>query len=248
MSNSRDIGPVLGLIPAKLGSVRLPRKNIRMLAGKPLLEWTVDAARKSGVIDRIVVSTEDEEVAAVARKSGAEIPFMRPPELARDPAGVVQVGLHALEAMRREGAEFRTLVILLPTCPLRSATDIVDAMELFRRRDGRFLMSVSQYPHQPFAAMGLGEDDLLSPFFQEYIGKRSQEVPVAWRANGAVHVLDVKSFEAAESYYAEPLLGFAMPRDRSVDIDTEEDWREVERILERKAMIDGGERDSSLES
>src|SRR4029434_3121443 len=103
------------------GSTRLPEKNIRPLGGKPLLGWTVEAARASGVIDRLIVSTEDELVAQIARACGAEVPFIRPAELARDPAGVVQVGLHALQAMRDLGAEFRTLVILLPTCPLRDA-------------------------------------------------------------------------------------------------------------------------------
>ena len=234
MTTPRNFGPVLGLIPAKLGSLRLPGKNIRELAGEPLLGWSVRAARESGVIDRIVVSTEEEEVAEIARDCGAEVPFMRPPELARDPAGVVQVGLHALKTLREQGAEFRTLIILLPTCPFRSAADVCDAFELFRRRDGRFLMSVSEYPHPPFSAMGLDGDDLLSPFFPEYIGKKSQELPSAWRPNGAVHVLDVESFEATESYYSEPLLGYPMPRERSVDIDTEEDWQEAVQMLERR--------------
>ena len=115
MSVPAELGLVLGLIPAKRGSTRLPEKNIRPLAGKPLLHWTMDTARESGVIDRLIVSTEDEAVATVARARGAEVPFLRPPELARDPAGVVDVALHALQAMRELGAEFRTLIILLPT-------------------------------------------------------------------------------------------------------------------------------------
>lgn len=236
MSNSGSLGPVLGLIPAKRGSTRLPEKNIRPLAGKPLLGWAVEAARASGMIDRLVVSTEDELVANVARECGAEVPFMRPPELARDPAGVVQVGLHALQAMRALGAEFRTLVILLPTCPFRTAEDIRAACELFRLRQGKFLMSVSPYPHPPFAAMSLGGDGCLQPFFPDYLGKKAQELPVAWRANGAVHVLDVPSFEAAKSYYAQPLLGYPMPRVRSVDIDNEADWREAEQLLAGGAL------------
>jgi CMP-N-acetylneuraminic acid synthetase len=235
MSNSGNLGPVLGLIPAKRGSTRLPEKNIRPLAGKPLLGWTVDAAKCSGMIDRLVVSTEDELVAKVARDCGAEVPFFRPLELARDPAGVVQVGLHALQAMRALGAEFRTLVILLPTCPFRTAEDVRAACELFRKHDGKFLMSVSPYPHPPFVAMNLGSDDLLQPFFPQYIGKKSQELPTAWRANGAVHVLDVVAFEAAKSYYTQPLLGYPMPRERSVDIDNEEDWCEAEQLLAGKA-------------
>ena len=230
---TREFQPVLGLIPAKLGSTRLPEKNIRALAGKPLLAWTVEAARASGVIDRLVVSTEDEKVARVARDCGAEVPFMRPAALARDPAGVVQVALHALQALRAQGAEFRTLVILLPTCPLRTAGDIRDAFSLFVRRKGFFLMSVGQYSHTPFAALELGKEGVLKPFFPEYIGRRTQQHPIAWRANGAMHILDVAAFEKARSYYAEPLLGYPMPSERSVDIDNEADLFEAERLLKK---------------
>jgi len=228
---TREFHPVLGLIPAKLGSTRLPEKNIRALAGKPLLAWTVEAARASGVIDRLVVSTEDERVARVARDCGAEVPFLRPTELARDPAGVVQVALQALQALRAQGADFRTLVILLPTCPLRMARDIQDALDLFKKKNGQFLMSVAQYPHTPFAALDLGKDGLLKPFFPEYAGKRTQQLPAAWRANGALHILDVAAFEKTHSYYSEPLLGYPMPPERSVDIDSEADFFEAERLL-----------------
>jgi CMP-N-acetylneuraminic acid synthetase len=237
MSNSGELGPVLGLIPAKRGSTRLPEKNIRPLAGKPLLGWSIDAAKASGVIDRLVVSTEDELVAKVARDCGAEVPFYRPMELARDPAGVVQVALHALQTFREMGVEFHTLVILLPTCPFRTGEDVREAFELFRRKKGQFLMSVSPYTHQPFAAMNLNGEDILQPFFPEYIGKRTQELPTAYRANGAVHVLDVAAFEKAKSYYAQPLIGYPMPRERSVDIDNEEDWQEAEQMLRNRKAI-----------
>lgn len=222
---------ILGLIPAKRGSTRLPEKNIRPLGGKPMLCWTVQAARASGVIDRLVVSTEDEKVARVARDCGAEVPFMRPPELARDPAGVVQVALHALEALRKQGAEFKTLVIMLPTCPLRSAQDIKDAFALFTKKKGKFLMSVGPYPHTPFAALDLRKDGTLKPFFPEHGAKRSQQLPAAWRPNGALHILDVAAFEKARSYFGKPLLGYPMPAERSVDVDHEADFLEAERLL-----------------
>lgn len=229
----REFGPVLGLIPAKLGSTRLPRKNIRLLGGRPLLGWAIDAARASGVVDRLVVSTEDEAVARVARECGAEVPFVRPSELARDPAGVVQVALHALGELRAQGASFRTLVILLPTCPFRTAEDVRAAFALFRQHDARFLMSVGPYAHPPFAAMRL-DGERLEPFFPQYSGRRSQELPAAWRPNGALHILDVAAFEQAKSYYAQPLIGYPMPAERSVDIDSEEDWRLAEAMLGAK--------------
>ena len=231
---TREFHPVLGLIPAKLGSTRLPEKNIRPLAGKPLIAWTIEAGGASGVIDRLVVSTEDERVARVARKHGAEVPFLRPAELARDPARVVQVALHALETLRKQGAEFKTLVILLPTCPLRTAGDIKDAFSFFKKKNGLFLMSVGQYSHTPFAALDLRKNGLLKPFFPKYIGKRTQQHPAAWRANGAMHILDVAAFEKTRSYYSEPLLGYPLPPERSVDIDGEADFHEAQFHLARK--------------
>ncbi len=226
-----NTGRTLCLIPAKGGSTRLARKNVVELGGRPLIGWAINAAVQSGCMDRIVVSTEDEAIADKARSLGAETPFMRPMVLARDPAGVVDVALHALATLREQGDAYQTLVILLPTCPFRSSEDIQNAIGLFRRQGGRFLMSVSRYEHTPFAAMKLSEDGLLNPYFQEYIGRKSQEMPQAVRANGAIHVLDVASFEQVRSYYAQPLLGFEMPWERSVDIDTAHDLRLAESLL-----------------
>src|SRR3546814_12497682 len=123
--------------------LRLTKKNIRQLGDRSLLAWTAEAARTSGVIDRLVVSTEDEEVAAAARAIGLEVPFMRPQALARDPAGVVQVALHALETLEAAGERYDTLFILLPTCPLRSADDLrgADALRSEERRVGKGVVS-----------------------------------------------------------------------------------------------------------
>ncbi|MGF1631588.1 MAG: cytidylyltransferase domain-containing protein [Kiloniellaceae bacterium] len=219
---------ILGLIPAKGGSTRLAKKNIRQLAGRSLLAWSAEAVRASGVVERIVVSTEDEEVAQAARDLGLEVPFMRPLELARDPAGVVQVALHALDMLEAAGKTYDTLIVLLPTCPLRSADDIRGAYELFISRNRPFLMSVSEFEHTPLAALGVTEDGRLEPYLPHYFGRRSQEMPKAYRPNGAVHVLDVRAFREAKSYLAQPLVGYVMPRERSFDIDTEADLRAVE--------------------
>jgi CMP-N-acetylneuraminic acid synthetase len=224
---------ILVLIPAKGGSTRLPRKNIRLLGGRPLLVWAIDSARAAMVSNRIAVSTDDEEVASIARNHGAEVPFLRPPELSRDPAGVVDVALHALEWYQRGGELFRTLIILLPTCPFRSAEDIRAALALFRSKNAHFLMSVSQFDHAPFAAMRLGDDSVLTPFFENYIGRKSQELPVAYRPNGAIHVLDVDAFRGSRSYFTQPLIGFSMPWERSIDIDNDSDLQLAEWLLAR---------------
>ncbi|MCE9550495.1 MAG: acylneuraminate cytidylyltransferase family protein [Betaproteobacteria bacterium] len=220
---------ILGLIPAKGGSTRLPHKNILPLGGKPLLAWTVDAVRASGLCDRLIVSTEDGEVAQVAAKLGVEA-LMRPEKLAKDPAGVVQVALHALDVLRSQGAEYDTLMIFLPTSPFRNAEDIRAAHHMFVEKKAEFLMSVSEFSHTPFAAMRI-ENDITTPWFPEYFGRKSQEMPAAYRPNGALHILDVPAFEREQSYVAQPLYAYVMPWQRSVDIDTAADLHQAEALL-----------------
>ena len=224
-------GPVLGLIPAKGGSKRLARKNVLPLGGKPLLQWAVDTARESRILDCLIVSTEDEEIAGLARGMGAEVPFLRPEFLARDPYGVVDVALHALDVLEKAGQAFATLVILLPTCPLRTPDDVAAAYRKYLDDKALFLMSVSACDHTPFSALNFLPDGRLSPFFPEYMGRRPGTLPAAYRCNGAIHVLDVEAFRREKSYYAQPLTGYLMPPERSVDIDTAQDLALAELIL-----------------
>lgn len=221
---------ILGVIPAKGGSTRLPRKNILPLGGKPLIQWAAESARACGLIDRLILSTEDPEVAAVAEKLGLDVPFLRPPVLAKDPAGVVQVTLHAIASLREQGDEYDEVIILLPTSPFRSAQDIIDAYTLFQQTNAAFLMSVSEFSHTPFAAMTLNEN-VLAPVFPELLGRKSQEMPVAYRPNGALHILNIAAFEREQSYFAQPLVGYVMPLERSVDIDTRFDMLLAETML-----------------
>ena len=238
MSHSSAKARILGLIPAKGASVRFARKNILPLGDRPLLAWTVEAARESGLIDRLIVSTEDEEIAAVARDLGAEVPFMRPAHLARDPAGVVEVALHALDMLEARGESYRTIIIMLPTCPFRSAGDIRSAYELFREKNATCLMSVSPFSHTPFAAMRLDKDGYLSPYFPECAGRKSQKMPAAYRPNGALHILSVETLRRERSYFVQPLVGYLMPLERSFDIDTAMDLQSAELFLAMKTRDD----------
>lgn len=225
---------VLGIIPAKGGSTRLAQKNVRLLGGKPLIGWAADVARASGCVDRLVLSTEDLSIAEKARALGIEVPFMRPAHLARDPAGIVDVCLHVIEELEKSGEHYDDLIILPPTCPLRNADDVIEAYRLFRERDGKFLMSVTLYDHTPFAALLLDDEGCLEPAFPQYSGRKSQEMPKAFRPNGAIHILDVAAFKMTRSYYAKPLLAYVMPRERSVDIDHQEDLDYAETLLKRQ--------------
>lgn len=221
---------VLGLIPAKGGSTRLPRKNILTLGAKPLLLWAGDALKESGICERVVVSTEDDEIAEIAKRGGIDVPFKRPDELAGDPAGVVQVALHCLEELEKQGEQYDTLVITLPTSPFRTSKDLIHAYELFIRRQAQFLLSVSSFDHTPFAAMKI-EEGVVTPFFPEYFGRKSQEMPIAFRPNGALHILDIPAFKATGSYLSQPLYAYEMPWPRGLDIDTADDFAIAEAIL-----------------
>lgn len=224
----------LGLIPAKGKSTRLKRKNVLDFCGKPMLSWTIEAALESGEIDDLVVSTEDPEIAEVAQQWGAEVPFVRPEKLAVDPAGVETVALDALDRLEALGRSYQRIVILLPTSPLRSAEDIRAASILFRKQRALSLMSVTAYDHSPYSAYRDSEEaGLLEPVFPEYNRIKSQELAPAWRCNGAIHILDVDFFREHKSYTCAPLLKFEMPRERSVDIDTQDDLLYAEFLKRR---------------
>ncbi|NWG87665.1 MAG: acylneuraminate cytidylyltransferase family protein [Hydrogenophilaceae bacterium] len=229
-------GRILALIPAKEGSRRLPAKNILPLAGMTLLERTIRAARKAGLFQRISVSTESEKVAAIARQAGVEMPFMRPAELARDPAGVVEVALHALDEWERRGEAFDTLVILLPTSPFRQAADITGAMETYLRLEVDFLMSVVREVHSPLASL-VRENERLLPLHPEWLNRTGARATAAApdlvRCNGAVTVVDVARFRKERNYYAYPLGAYEMPVERSLDIDTELEFAFAEFLAER---------------
>jgi CMP-N,N'-diacetyllegionaminic acid synthase len=227
---------VLGLIPAKGASTRLPRKNIRLLGGRPLIEWTIAAAKKSGVCSRIVVSTEDAEVAKVSRAAGADVPFDRPKNLAVDPAGVVEVALHALDALDAQGERYDVICIMLPTCPFRTAGDLKEAFVQYQARPEPNLMSVSPFDHTPFNAVGIDATGLVFSHFPDRFGRKSQEQPPAFRPNGAIHILDVAWFRKSLSYLERPIISYLMPRERSVDIDSELDLREAECLLTTGAI------------
>lgn len=245
MSHSKVQERILGLIPAKSRSLRLPRKNVLDLGGRPLIAWAAEAARASGILSRLIISTDDEEVAGIARHHAIDVPFLRPTELARDPAGVVEVALHAVESLAAGGETYDTLVILLPTCPFRTAEDISEAYRLFHALGRPCLMSVSEFDHTPFAAMERDDQGRLRPLFPELLRKRSQQMPRAYRPNGAIHVLDILAFKREQTYFFEPLVGYVMPRERSIDIDTALDLQFARTLLAAGGVGPGSNLDAA---
>ncbi len=243
MTNSTfsALGNTLVLIPAKAGSKRLPRKNILPLNGVSLLGRAIRRAQALSFIQRICVSTEDQDVINEAYKFGVEVPFIRPDYLARDPAGVVEVALHALDWFENQGQHFNTLMILLPTSPFCTVADIENAAQTYIEQGVDFLMSVSREVHSPLASL-IMKNGQLSPLHPEWLNctgaKADSTLPTLVRCNGAVTIVNVAAFRRERNYYGYPLAAYEMPAERSVDIDTELDFQFAEFLANRIFGLD----------
>lgn len=224
------------LIPARGGSKRLKRKNIRELAGKPLIAYSVEAAIKSNVFDQVIVSTDDNEIARVAKEYGAEVPFTRPDKVATDTAQVVDVVDHLLEYYEKHDVSVSELGVLFPTAPLRTAADVTQAYQKFKAEDdASFLMSVTDYHYSPVQAL-TAENGRLKPYLAEsdIVEDRSQGQPDLVVSNGAIYLFDVEAYKDQRTFYGDPLIGYHMPQKRSVDIDEQFDLELAEFIINQK--------------
>ncbi len=228
----------LCVIPARGGSKRLKRKNIALLDGKPLVAYTIEAALQSEIFEQVCVSTEDEEIADLARHYGAKVPFMRPPELATDTTSVVQTMLHALDFYTNNGMDFDTLGVLLATAPLRISADIKAAYQKFIKTDTNFLMAVTDYIYSPFQALH-EQDGYLKQFWDDatFYHTRSQDLPKVTVDNGSIYLMDIEAFRREKNFYGKRLTGFYMPLERSVDIDDRYSFELATFFLQRQHKI-----------
>lgn len=218
---------VLAVIPARAGSKRLPEKNLAELAGRPLIAWTICAALEAGFIQTVMVSTDSDRIAEASRRHGAEVPFLRPAELADDTASSVDVVLHALDAYQQRGQTFDYVLLLQPTSPLRTAQDIQAGWQLLRDKQADAVISVCEVEHSPLWSNRLPEDGSLAGFLRpEVLGKRSQDLPVHYRLNGALYLISVSRLMQERRFMLDQgAYALIMPRERSVDIDTSLDLK-----------------------
>lgn len=223
---------VLAVIPARGGSKRLPRKNVLPLQGKPLIAWSIEAGLNSSYIDRVVVSTDCDEIAHIATEYGADVPFMRPADIAGDTASTDSVILHLLSILAPE-EKADVIVILQPTSPLRSFKDIDRALEKLVEKQADGVVTVCECEHSPFWSNSLPDDGNMGTFIREDIkGKRSQDLPTCYRLNGAVYAFTVDSIVANQGLsYTESVFSIEMPALRSVDIDHELDFKLAEVVM-----------------
>ena len=224
---------VLAIIPARGGSKGVPRKNIREVAGKPLIAWTIEAARKSVYIDRLILSSDDAEIIRVAGEWGCEAPFVRPAELARDDTPGIDPVLHALGALPEK---YDYVVLLQPTSPLRSAADIDGCIERCFRAAADSCVAVTVPDKSPFWMFTLDDQAKMRPLL-ETPGQftRRQALPAVYALNGAVYVSRTEWLAAARAFVAEGTLAHIMPAERSLDIDDETDLLLAGLLLSRPA-------------
>lgn len=231
---------VLGLIPARGGSKGIPRKNIRPLGGKPLLAWTIEAARASRLLARVILSTEDEEIAAVGRAWGVEVPFLRPRELAEDDTPTLPVVLHAVEWLEARGEAYDAVCLLQPTSPFRKPEWIDGCVELLQRERADSAITVRRIPDEfhPFWALLRAEGGWLRFLSGSGIPARRQDLPPAYHRDGAVYVVRCDVLKGRQTLYGEKVAGFEVSGVGSVNLDTEPDWNRAEELL--AATGDGG--------
>lgn len=212
---------VLAIIAARGGSKGIPRKNVQPVAGRPLIAWTIDAARQSRYVDRLIASSDDDEIIATARAHGCEVPFVRPAEFARDDTPGIEPVLHALGVL----PGYDVVVLLQPTSPLRTAQDVDSCIEQLVESGAPSCVSMCAAECHPFLTYQRAPDGALRSFVADrpVANMRRQDFPAAWRLNGAVYAAKVTWLEQLRTFVAGGTVGYVMPASRSLDIDTHED-------------------------
>ena len=224
---------ILAIIPARGGSKRLPKKNILPLSGKPLIQWTIEAAKESKYIDTTMVSTDCSEIEKVAKNCGASVPYLRSSTLSSDTATSMDVIFDVLKYYREHNKNFDLVLLLQPTSPLRTQIDINDAIELFITKSASAVLSVTECDHSPLWSNTLPDSLSLSNFISnDVLLKRSQDLPTYYRLNGAIYLFDVQHIKRDVNYLSHPnVFAFVMDKQHSIDIDDELDFKVAQAIL-----------------
>ncbi|MCX5715312.1 MAG: acylneuraminate cytidylyltransferase family protein [Candidatus Omnitrophica bacterium] len=220
---------ILCLIPARDGSKGIPKKNIKPLMGKPLIAWTIGQAKKSKYIDRIIVSTDSEEIAGISRRYGAQTPFLRPEGLSRDSSTGMDVILHAIGWMEKNDKTYDLLIYLQPTSPLRTSKDIDNAIELLFLKKAQSIISVCEAEHHPYLMNILPKDKCMKGFIKKgHVNKNRQELAPFYRLNGAIFLSRWDYIKQRKSFFGKKAFAYVMPAESSIDIDKRIDFKFAE--------------------
>jgi len=235
MNKADESKKILGVITARGGSKGIPRKNIKLLGGRPLIAYTIDVAKKSKRISHLIVSTDDVEIAEVAKQYGAEVPFMRPGELAGDKVPHLPVMQHAVRFMEEKiGEKFDYVLILQPTSPFREVEDIDKTIDKVIEAGADSAVSLVELTEShPIKVKRLERDRVLPYAVPEVEGTRRQDLPRAYKRSGAAYVMRRDVLMRESKIYGDYIVGHIVPRERSIDIDNELDWVKAEYMLEK---------------
>jgi len=226
----------LAVIPARGGSKRIPRKNIKPFGGRPMIAWSIAAARESGLFDRVIVSTDDEEIAAVARAEGADVPFLRPADLSDDHTGTIPVIAHAVEWQTAHGAAPEVVCCLYATAPFIDVDDLRHGLEILQDSGADFAFSVTTYAAPIQRALRIRDDNRVEMFDPAQFNTRSQDLEPAWHDAGQFYWGRSEAWLSGKPLFGPHAAPVPLPRDRVQDIDTEEDWRRAELIARARDL------------
>lgn len=216
------------MIPARGGSKRIPRKNIREFAGKPIIAHSIDCALRSGLFERVIVSTDDAEISAVARRFGAEVPFVRPAELSGDHTGTAEVISHAIRFVFDEGTQFSSACCIYPTTPFLQSDDLVRGLEMLESGGLQFVLAATTFGYPIFRAFRREPNGGLAMLFPEHLNTRSQDLPEVLHDAGQFYWGTKDAWLNYTNIFGEFSSIVSIPRWRVQDIDTEEDWIRAE--------------------
>lgn len=225
---------ILAIITARSGSKGLKHKNIKKINGKPLIAYTIEAAKNSGIFMDIIVSTDSEKYADISKEYGASVPFLRSKELSSDTATSIDVILSVIEKMEELGSIYDYFMLLQPTSPLRTSNNIVEAYDLLKQKNANTVVGVCETEHSPLISNTLDPSLLLDKFLDKAKNMRRQDMPVYYRINGAIYICKVEYFKKYKDFYKEKSYAYIMNKRESVDIDDEIDFKLAEAIMKEK--------------
>ena len=226
----------IAIIPARSGSKGLKDKNIKLLNGKPLLAYTVEAARESGLFDEIMVSTDSREYADIAKQWGANVPFLRSDELSNDTASSWDVVKEVINKYMNLGTEFDTVALLQPTSPLRTSNDIIEGYNVMRVKEANFVVGVCEMDHSPLWANTLPEDLSMENFIRpEVVKMPRQSIPTYYRINGALYIVKVDHLIRTPDIYGDRSFASVMNKENSIDIDDQMDFTIAEVLISERS-------------
>jgi pseudaminic acid cytidylyltransferase len=227
----------IAIIPARGGSKRIPRKNIKLFNGKPIIAYSIEAAINSGCFERVIVSTDDKDIAEVAKKYGAEVPFIRPKNIADDHATTLAVVTHALNWLKEHGQNPTYTCLMYATAPFIQPEILRESLNLLSHHDKKFCFSVTEYPFPIQRALKISASGDISMFNEEHLNTRSQDLEPAYHDAGQFYWGLTESFLDGSVVFSSCSVPYVLPSYQVQDIDTEDDWIKAEllcQLIQRK--------------